>query len=56
MGATVTDYGLLTTPQLHHIVRMANSNDATDKKWASEEGYYQMLASAYADILQVYSV
>ncbi len=54
MGATARDYGLLTTPQLHHIVRMANSTGADAAKWASEEGYYTMLSEAYADILQVH--
>ena len=53
MGATVTDFGLLTTPQLHHIVRMANSTDPASVPWRSEEGYYAMLAAAYRDILQV---
>ena len=53
MGASVTDFGLLTTPQLHHIVRMANATDPAVKPWASEAGYYSMLASAYNDILQV---
>ena len=60
--ATVDNKGLVTTPQLHHVVRMANiaadsppssafssfgirPSDA--KEWASEDGYYGMLASAF---------
>jgi hypothetical protein len=53
MGATVVDFGLLTTPQLHHVVRMANIGGDVAAKWASEDGYYRMLAEAYGNILQV---
>ena len=62
LGARVEDVGVVTTPQLHHVVRMANiaadsppssafssfgirPSDA--KEWASEDGYYGMLASAF---------
>ena len=50
LGATVTDKGLVTTPQLHHIVRMTNAGVG---KWASEEGYYAMLAEGYRGMMQV---
>jgi phosphoacetylglucosamine mutase len=48
-----TDCGILTTPQLHHIVRHVNGSAAAGPHvgpaaWASEAGYYEMLASAYA--------
>ncbi len=49
----MTDFGLLTTPQLHHIVRMANSPNPALHRRASEEGYYTMLADAYKAILHV---
>lgn len=42
MGGTAKDYGLMTTPQLHHCVRAANSGGDD-----TEEGYYVQLASAY---------
>lgn len=50
VGADVVDCGVLTTPQLHHIVRMKNKGKA---EWASEKGYFKMLADAYRDILEV---
>ncbi len=53
MASVVTDYGVLTTPQLHHIVRMTNEGGEAAAKWGSEEGYYTMLADAYRAILQV---
>lgn len=52
MGATVKDWELLSTPQLHHMVRMVNMGGDCQTKWGSEDGYYQMLADAYRDILQ----
>jgi phosphoacetylglucosamine mutase len=50
LGGSVVDYGLLTTPQLHHIVKMTNEGGAK-LKWASEEGYYEMLSEAYLGLL-----
>jgi len=46
------DFGLLTTPQLHHIVRHINGASAAGPHvgpaaWASEAGYCEMLADAY---------
>lgn len=49
---SVTDYGVLTTPQLHHIVRQINAGGRAQEEWGSEEGYYVMLEQAYRDILQ----
>jgi len=48
IGGNVLDFALQTTPQLHHIVRMFNIQKS---EWASEEGYYTMLAEAYQTIL-----
>ena len=55
LGGGVEDCGLLTTPQLHHLVRMRNGVAAGDElvgpaEWGSEEGYYAMLAQAYAQL------
>jgi len=54
MGSACTgdDRGLLTTPQLHHIVRHLNGQAAAGEHvgsvhWASESGYCEMLSSAY---------
>jgi phosphoacetylglucosamine mutase len=48
LAGNVLDFGLQTTPQLHHIVRMFNFQKSD---WASEEGYYAMLAEAYEMVL-----
>ncbi|KAL5016259.1 hypothetical protein ScPMuIL_005848 [Solemya velum] len=48
MGSTFTDFGLLTTPQLHYIVRCMNTNGAYGE--ATEEGYYCKLAKAFASL------
>ena len=50
------DYGLLTTPQLHHITRHLNGRSAAGPHvgpavWASEAGYYEMLATAYEKLV-----
>lgn len=44
-GGSATDFGLLTTPQLHYIVRCVNSDGEYGE--GSEQGYYSKLASAY---------
>lgn len=43
--ADYTDYGLLTTPQLHYMVRCYNTNGAYGV--ATEEGYYKKLGTAF---------
>ena len=47
MGATVVDFGLLTTPQLHFIVREYNLGRNT---WASEAGYYTRMSTAFRNL------
>eukprot|EP00325_Prymnesiales_sp_UTEX-LB-985_P011297 CAMPEP_0174760060 /NCGR_PEP_ID=MMETSP1094-20130205/108583_1 /TAXON_ID=156173 /ORGANISM="Chrysochromulina brevifilum, Strain UTEX LB 985" /LENGTH=590 /DNA_ID=CAMNT_0015966001 /DNA_START=26 /DNA_END=1797 /DNA_ORIENTATION=+ len=52
VGGSSEDFKLLTTPQLHHIVRHANGTAAAGRhvgpaKWASEAGYCEMLADAF---------
>ena len=41
--------GILTTPQLHYIVRCINTNGAYGEP--SEEGYYQKLVNAFNQLL-----
>lgn len=45
---SVTDYGLLTTPQLHYMVFCRNSKGQYGK--ATVEGYYQKLSSAFVEL------
>jgi phosphoacetylglucosamine mutase len=51
LGAKVVDHGLLTTPQLHYIVRQTNAGPAGAVGAPTEDGYYATLARAYADVL-----
>jgi phosphoacetylglucosamine mutase len=44
-GAECNDYGVLTTPQLHYIVRCVNSGGRYGA--ATEDGYYDKLSSAF---------
>ncbi|KAI1004142.1 Phosphoacetylglucosamine mutase [Podosphaera aphanis] len=48
-GAEYTDFKLLTTPQLHYIVRCINTQ-GTPRNYGdpSEKGYYEKLAAAFA--------
>ena len=50
-GGNVLDYGIMTTPQLHSVVRMYN---AGKKEWATESGYYDMLAAPFAALVSGY--
>lgn len=49
------DMGLLTTPQLHHLIRMTNLSesgaDPQASQWASIEGYHRLMTTAYREIL-----
>lgn len=48
MGAAVQDHGRLTTPQLHHIVRMHNFPIlACGGRYSGEAGYYRMLVDGF---------
>lgn len=44
MGAVAVDIGMVTTPQLHHVVYSHNRGEG---KWASVDGYFDKLAEAY---------
>jgi len=51
MGAESRDAGLLTTPQLHYLVRAQNTvNSPRPFGEPSVEGYYRKLAAAYAEL------
>ncbi|KAF8248271.1 Phosphoacetylglucosamine mutase [Wilcoxina mikolae CBS 423.85] len=52
-GAEFVDHGILTTPQLHYLVRCINT---TNTEYAygepTEQGYYAKLAEAYKKLMQ----
>lgn len=54
-GAEVANYGLVTTPQLHYIVRCLNTQN-TDSAYGAptELGYYEKLAESYKKVLSEY--
>lgn len=48
LGVEYKDYGILTTPMLHHMVRCLNTqNSARPFGEATEEGYYKKMAAAF---------
>ncbi|CAM9385398.1 unnamed protein product [Scytosiphon promiscuus] len=56
VGGDGLDQGVLTTPMLHHCVRMANGEAGSGpfwgrEEWRGEEGYYKMLSSSFANLL-----
>ncbi|KAG0163831.1 Phosphoacetylglucosamine Mutase [Apophysomyces sp. BC1034] len=47
-GAKATNFGLLTTPMLHYLVRCINTENTSDAYGEpNEEGYYKKLADAF---------
>lgn len=47
-GAELTDYKILTTPQLHYLVRCANTQGTSNAYGElSEKGYYEKLGDAF---------
>ena len=48
IGAKHVDYGVLTTPQLHYMVRCINTHGEFGD--ASEEGYYNKMATAFRNL------
>ena len=47
-----TDYGILTTPQLHYLVKATNTQNTSHPYGeVSEAGYYEKLASAFKTIM-----
>lgn len=54
-GAEVANYGLVTTPQLHYIVRCLNTkNSDVPYGEPTELGYYEKLSAAYKKVLSEY--
>ena len=48
-----TDHEILTTPQLHYLVRCVNTKGTRNEYGTpTEEGYYQKLASAYKKAME----
>lgn len=45
---SLTDYGLLTTPQLHYMVCCRNTHGGYGT--ATIEGYYQKLSKAFVEL------
>mmetsp|Transcript_18369 Transcript_18369/g.32518 ORF Transcript_18369/g.32518 Transcript_18369/m.32518 type:complete len:565 (+) Transcript_18369:195-1889(+) len=54
LGGTVLDIGVVTTPQLHHVVRSGNLKE--EEHLASVEGYYTKLSEAFHDLLDGVSI
>lgn len=52
LGVESTDYGFLTTPQLHYLTRCLNTA-GTDHEFgvATEEGYYEKVAKAFKIVM-----
>jgi phosphoacetylglucosamine mutase len=54
-GVEYTDYGVLTTPQLHYIVRCLNTQHPPHTEpygEPTEEGYYRKIGNAYKKLMQ----
>lgn len=52
VGATYQDYGYLTTPQLHYMVRCINTQKhPVPFGIPTEEGYYQKMANAFKTMM-----
>jgi phosphoacetylglucosamine mutase len=50
-GATVEDVGIVTTPQLHHCVRMRNAPPALREAYGGLAGYPRMLREGFVGVL-----
>ena len=48
LNGSLVDYGLLSTPQLHYMVRCHNTNSAYGQP--NEEGYFNKLSNAFINI------
>ncbi|KAI9892391.1 MAG: Phosphoacetylglucosamine Mutase [Vezdaea aestivalis] len=52
-GTEYTDYGILTTPQLHYLVRCINTKDTPEAYGdVSEKGYYEKLSKAFVKAMK----
>eukprot|EP01084_Bolivina_argentea_P286925 492284_1 len=52
LNAQATDFGIMTTPQLHHCVWAHNRATSVPERWKSEAGYYEMLAEGFSDLIE----
>jgi len=52
VGEEMVDCGLLTTPQLHYIVRCINTNEKYGKP--TEDGYYEKLSFAFKNLIAMF--
>ncbi|XP_078504263.1 phosphoacetylglucosamine mutase isoform X2 [Lissotriton helveticus] len=50
LGSQYQDYGLVTTPQLHYIIRCRNTEEQYGI--ATVEGYYKKLSKAFSDLIK----
>ena len=51
LGGELRNYGLLSTPQLHYMVRCLNTNSAYGQP--TEEGYFTKISNAFYSIWQM---
>ena len=52
-----TDYGILTTPQLHYVVRCINTqNTQYSFGEPTEQGYYEKMAKAFKTVMHGRSI
>ena len=52
IGTESTDYGRLTTPQLHYLVRALNTKNSKDPYGEpTEMGYYKKLKEAFVELM-----
>lgn len=52
VGTTVTDEGVLSTPQLHYLVRCINTQDFEPYGTPTEQGYYEKIGTAYKKLME----
>ncbi|RMZ87441.1 hypothetical protein DV736_g5326, partial [Chaetothyriales sp. CBS 134916] len=54
LSVEYTDFGILTTPQLHYLVRSINTQENPAKYFGepTEKGYYEKLANAFKRIMK----
>lgn len=52
VGTKVTDEGVLSTPQLHYLVRCINTQDFEPYGVPTEQGYYEKIGSAYKKLME----
>lgn len=51
LNTRYTDYGLLTTPQLHYLVRCINLSDRSDEP--TEDSYYKQISGAFDELAKL---